>query len=465
MQEQDTYYLNEICTQNALYTQQTGRKKKCLTHTFGCQMNERDSEILFGFFAQMGYEKTDIEAEADLVLFNTCCIREKAESKVLSHLGELKKLKQKNPDMIIGVCGCMMQQKGMADMIRSSAPYVDLIFGTHNLHHFPKYLYDVYQGKGRQIEVLDKEEGVQEGLPSYREYPFKALVNIVYGCNNFCTYCIVPYVRGRERSRKQADIVQEVKQLVADGVVEVTLLGQNVNSYGLDLQDGTTFAGLLQELDQIEGLRRIRYMTSHPKDLTEELVKTIAESSKVVDHFHLPVQSGSSRVLDLMNRRYTKEHYLHLIDMIRKYMPDAAISTDIIVGFPGETEEDFEETLDVVRKAKYDSAYTFIYSKRTGTPAAAMENQVPEDVVKNRFNRLLETVNEVSRSISNRYEGTVQQVLVEDVDDHDASYVTGRMTNNILVHFPGSKDLIGTLVNVRLTECRGFYYMGEQENA
>lgn len=460
MQEQDTYYLNEICTQNALYTQQTGRKKKCLTHTFGCQMNERDSEILFGFLAQMGYEKTDIEAEADLVLFNTCCIREKAESKVLSHLGELKKLKQKNPDMIIGVCGCMMQQKGMADMIRSSAPYVDLIFGTHNLHHFPKYLYDVYQGKGRQIEVLDKEEGVQEGLPSYREYPFKALVNIVYGCNNFCTYCIVPYVRGRERSRKQADIVQEVKQLVADGVVEVTLLGQNVNSYGLDLQDGTTFAGLLQELDQIEGLRRIRYMTSHPKDLTEELVKTIAESSKVVDHFHLPVQSGSSRVLDLMNRRYTKEHYLHLIDMIRKYMPDAAISTDIIVGFPGETEEDFLETIDLIQKVKFDSAFTFVYSKRTGTPAARMEDPVSLEEKKERLQRLNDALSDISRDINDKLQDTVVEVLVEGPSKTNEAMLSGRTTTNKTVIFAGEPSLIGQIVSVKITEAQTWILKG-----
>ena len=460
MQEQDTYYLNEICTQNALYTQQTGRKKKCLTHTFGCQMNERDSEILFGFLAQMGYEETDIEAEADLVLFNTCCIREKAESKVLSYLGELKKLKQKNPDMIIGVCGCMMQQKGMADMIRSSAPYVDLIFGTHNLHHFPKYLYDVYQGKGRQIEVLDKEEGVQEGLPSYREYPFKALVNIVYGCNNFCTYCIVPYVRGRERSRKQADIVQEVKQLVADGVVEVTLLGQNVNSYGLDLQDGTTFAGLLQELDQIEGLRRIRYMTSHPKDLTEELVKTIAESSKVVDHFHLPVQSGSSRVLDLMNRRYTKEHYLHLIDMIRKYMPDAAISTDIIVGFPGETEEDFLETIDLIQKVKFDSAFTFVYSKRTGTPAARMEDPVSLEEKKERLQRLNDALSDISRDINDKLQDTVVEVLVEGPSKTNEAMLSGRTTTNKTVIFAGEPSLIGQIVSVKITEAQTWILKG-----
>lgn len=460
MQEQNAYYLNQICSQNELYAQQTGRRKKCLTHTFGCQMNERDSEILFGFLTQMGYEKTEQEAEADLVLFNTCCIREKAESKVLSHLGELKKLKQHNPEMIIGVCGCMMQQQGMADLIRSSAPHVDLIFGTHNLHLFPQYIYDLYQGKGKQIAVLEKEEAVQEGLPSYREYPFKALVNIIYGCNNFCTYCIVPYVRGRERSRKQADIIQEVRRLVADGVIEITLLGQNVNSYGLDLQDGTTFAGLLRELDQIEGLRRIRYMTSHPKDLTEELVKTIAESSKVCDHFHLPVQSGSTRVLGLMNRRYTKEDYLRLIEMIRRYVPNASISTDIIVGFPGETEEDFLETVDLVQQVKFDSAFTFVYSKRTGTPAARMEDLVTLEEKKERLQRLNDVLSEISRDINDKLQDSVVEVLVEGPSKTNEKMLTGRTTTNKTVIFAGEPSLIGQIVNVHVTEAQTWVLKG-----
>ncbi|MBQ3206222.1 MAG: tRNA (N6-isopentenyl adenosine(37)-C2)-methylthiotransferase MiaB [Peptococcaceae bacterium] len=460
VQEQTAYFISEIQKQNAIYTQETGKTKKCLTHTFGCQMNERDSEILFGFLAQMGYEKTDNEAEADFILFNTCCIREKAESKVLSQLGELKKLKQKHPELIIGVCGCMMQQKGMADMIRSSAPHVDLIFGTHNLHHFPEYLYRIYQGEGRQVVILDKEEGIQEGLPSYREYPFKALVNIVYGCNNFCTYCIVPYVRGRERSRRQADIVQEVKNLVADGVVEVTLLGQNVNSYGLDLQDGTTFAGLLRELDQIEGLRRIRYMTSHPKDLTEDLVKTIAESTHVVDHFHLPVQSGSTRVLGLMNRRYTREDYLNLVDLIRKYMPDAAITTDIIVGFPGETEEDFLDTVDLVRKVKFDNAFSFVYSKRAGTPAARMEDPVTLDEKKQRLQRLNDALSDISRDINDKLQDRTVEVLVEGPSKTNEAMLTGRTTTNKTVIFAGDPSLIGQIVPVHITEAQTWVLKG-----
>ena len=460
MQEQTAYFISEIQKQNAIYTQETGKTKKCLTHTFGCQMNERDSEILFGFLAQMGYEKTDNEAEADFILFNTCCIREKAESKVLSQLGELKKLKQKHPELIIGVCGCMMQQKGMADMIRSSAPHVDLIFGTHNLHHFPEYLYRIYQGEGRQVVILDKEEGIQEGLPSYREYPFKALVNIVYGCNNFCTYCIVPYVRGRERSRRQADIIQEVKNLVADGVVEVTLLGQNVNSYGLDLQDGTTFAGLLRELDQIEGLRRIRYMTSHPKDLTEDLVRTIAESTHVVDHFHLPVQSGSTRVLGLMNRRYTREDYLNLVDLIRKYMPDAAITTDIIVGFPGETEEDFLDTVDLVRRVKFDNAFSFVYSKRAGTPAARMEDPVTLDEKKQRLQRLNDALSDISRDINDKLQDRTVEVLVEGPSKTNEAMLTGRTTTNKTVIFAGDPSLIGQIVPVHITEAQTWVLKG-----
>ena len=460
MQEQNAYYISQICSQNALYTQQTGKTKKCLTHTFGCQMNERDSEILFGFLTEMGYEKTDKEAEADLVLFNTCCIREKAESKVLSQLGELKRLKQQKPDMIIGVCGCMMQQKGMAELIRSSAPHVDLIFGTHNLHHFPVYLYQLYQGAGRQIEILEKEEAVQEGLPAYRDYPFKALVNIVYGCNNFCTYCIVPYVRGRERSRQQADIVREVRQLVADGVVEITLLGQNVNSYGLDLHNGTTFAGLLRELNQIEGLRRIRYMTSHPKDLTEELVKTIAESSKVCNHFHLPVQSGSSRVLQLMNRRYSKEDYLRLIEIIRKYMPEAAITTDIIVGFPGETEEDFLETVDLVRQVKFDSAFTFVYSKRAGTPAARMEDPVSLEEKKERLQHLNDALSQISRGINDKLQDTVVEVLVEGPSKTNEAMLSGRTTTNKTVIFAGDPSLVGKFVNVTITEAQTWVLKG-----
>ena len=430
----------------------------------GCQMNSIQTESIAAIMEKMGYEMVDTE-DADAVVFNTCTVRENANQKIYGHLGHLKSIKRNHPDMKIVLFGCMMQEHHVVEKIRKDYKYVNLVFGTHNIHKFPELFYRALQTDDQIIDIWKESDEIVEGMPTSRKYSFKTGVSVMFGCNNFCSYCIVPYVRGREKSREPKEIIMEIERLVKDGVKEVMLLGQNVNSYGKNLSVPVTFAELLQEVEKIDGLERIRFMTPHPKDLSDDLIDVMSKSKKICNHVHLPVQSGSSRLLKLMNRNYTKEHYLELVDKIRSKMPDVSLTTDIIVGFPGETEEDFEETLDVVRKAKYDSAYTFIYSKRTGTPAAAMENQVPEDVVKNRFNRLLETVNEVSRSISNRYEGTVQQVLVEDVDDHDASYVTGRMTNNILVHFPGSKDLIGTLINVRLTECRGFYYMGEQENA
>lgn len=457
-------YMEEMKKWVQKKSEELGRKLTCHVTTFGCQMNEKDSEKLLGILETIGYEEVETE-EADFLIFNTCTVRENANTKLYGHLGQVKKMKERNPQMMIGLCGCMMQEEHVIEKIRSSYKFVDIIFGTHNIFKLAELLKARVDSKGMIVDIWKDTDQIVEDLPSDRKFSFKCGVNIMYGCNNFCSYCIVPYVRGREKSREPKEIIMEIERLVKDGVKEVMLLGQNVNSYGKNLSVPVTFAELLQEVEKIDGLERIRFMTPHPKDLSDDLIDVMSKSKKICNHVHLPVQSGSSRLLKLMNRNYTKEHYLELVDKIRSKMPDVSLTTDIIVGFPGETEEDFEETLDVVRKAKYDSAYTFIYSKRTGTPAAAMENQVPEDVVKNRFNRLLETVNEVSRSISNRYEGTVQQVLVEDVDDHDASYVTGRMTNNILVHFPGSKDLIGTLVNVRLTECRGFYYMGEQENA
>ena len=446
-------------------SEELGRNLTVHITTFGCQMNARDSEKLLGVLKEIGYLETEDEDKSDFVIYNTCTVRENANLKVYGRLGHLKNVKRKNPHMLIAMCGCMMQEPDVVEKIRDSYKFVDIVFGTFNIYAMAKLIYNRITSGSQVIDIWEKTKDIVEELPTERKFPFKSGVNIMYGCNNFCSYCIVPYVRGREKSREPKEIIMEIERLVKDGVKEVMLLGQNVNSYGKNLSVPVTFAELLQEVEKIDGLERIRFMTPHPKDLSDDLIDVMSKSKKICNHVHLPVQSGSSRLLKLMNRNYTKEHYLELVDKIRSKMPDVSLTTDIIVGFPGETEEDFEETLDVVRKAKYDSAYTFIYSKRTGTPAAAMENQVPEDVVKNRFNRLLETVNEVSRSISNRYEGTVQQVLVEDVDDHDASYVTGRMTNNILVHFPGSKDLIGTLVNVRLTECRGFYYMGEQENA
>lgn len=443
-------------------SKELGRQLTCCTQTFGCQMNARDSEKLLGILKEIGYKPVETE-EADLVLYNTCTVRENANLRVYGRLGHLNGIKKKNPHMIIALCGCMMQEQQVVEKIKKSYRFVDIMFGTFNIFKLAELLYNRWMQDGQIIDIWDSTKEVVEELPTLRKYSFKSGVNIMYGCNNFCSYCIVPYVRGREKSREPKEIIMEIERLVQDGVKEVMLLGQNVNSYGKNLSSPVTFAELLQEIEKIDGLERIRFMTPHPKDLSDELIEVMSKSKKICNHVHLPLQSGSSRLLKFMNRNYTKEHYLELVDRIREKMPDVSLTTDIIVGFPGETEEDFEETLDVVRKAKYDSAYTFIYSKRTGTPAAVMENQVPEDIVKARFDRLLKTVNEVSQSISSRYEQTVQEVLVEDVDDHEEGFVTGRMTTNILVHFPGGKELIGSIVPVRLTECRGFYYMGEQE--
>lgn len=441
-------------------SEELGRPMTFFTQTFGCQMNARDSEKLLGILEEIGYTPTDSE-EADIVVYNTCTVRENANLRVYGRLGQLSKIKEKNPHMVIALCGCMMQEPDVVEKIRKSYKFVDVIFGTFNIFKIAELLYTHWQQAGQIIDIWDSTKDVVEELPTQRKFPFKSGVNIMYGCNNFCSYCIVPYVRGREKSREPKEIVREIKRLVDDGVKEVMLLGQNVNSYGNTFEEPFSFAQLLREIEKIDGLERIRFMTPHPKDFSDDLIEVMRTSKKVCNHIHLPLQSGSSRILKLMNRKYTKEHYLELVDKIRDRLPDVSITTDIIVGFPGETEEDFEDTLDVVRKVKYDSAYTFIYSKRTGTPAAKMENQVPEDVVKDRFNRLLATINEVSHTISARYEGQSAKALVECINDHDPSLVTGRLTNNMLVHFPGDESLIGNIVDVKLTECKGFYYMGE----
>ena len=438
------------------------RPLKCCVQTFGCQMNARDSEKLLGILQEIGYEPTESE-EADIVVYNTCTVRENANLRVYGRLGQLRGLKRKNPHMIIALCGCMMQEKEVVEKIQKSYSFVDAVFGTYNIFKLAELLYNRWESGKMVIDIWDSQKQVVEELPTVRKFPFKSGVNIMYGCNNFCTYCIVPYVRGREKSREPRDIIREIERLADDGVKEIMLLGQNVNSYGKTLDNPVSFAQLLKEIEKIDGIERIRYMTPHPKDFSEELLDVMSQSSKICNHIHFPLQSGSTRLLKAMNRQYTKEQYLNWVDKIREKLPDVSLTTDIIVGFPGETEEDFEDTLDVVRKAQFDSAYTFIYSKRTGTPAASMENQIPEDVVKERFNRLLETVGEVSHSISARYENTDTQVLVESLDDHEPGLVTGRMTNNMLVHFPGTADMIGKLVDVRLTECKGFYYMGKRK--
>ena len=408
---------------------------------------------------EIGYQPIESE-DADFVLYNTCTVRENANLRVYGRLGHLNGIKKKHPHMIIALCGCMMQEPEVVEKIKTSYKFVDLVFGTFNVFKLAELLDSRWNSQGQIIDIWEETKDIIEELPTERKYSFKSGVNIMYGCNNFCTYCIVPYVRGREKSREPQEIICEIERLVKDGVKEVMLLGQNVNSYGKTLEEKVTFAQLLQMVENIDGLERIRFMTPHPKDLSDELIDVMSKSEKICNHVHLPLQSGSSSLLKKMNRNYTKEQYLALVDRIRAKMPDVSLTTDIIVGFPGETEQDFEDTLDVVRKAKYDSAYTFIYSKRTGTPAAKMEDQIDEAVVKERFNRLLETVNEVSHSISARYTGTVQKALVEAVNDHDESLVTGRLTNNMLVHFAGDKELIGQIVDVSLDECKGFYYMG-----
>lgn len=437
-----------------------GRPLTACVTTFGCQMNARDSEKLLGILLAVGFVESDRE-DADFVLYNTCTVRDNANQRVYGRLGQTKSKKKQNPEMIIALCGCMMQEPTVIEKIRKSYRFVDIVFGTHNIFKLAELLYEKLTKGGMVIDVWKDTQMIVEELPVERKYPFKSGVNIMFGCNNFCSYCIVPYVRGRERSRTPEDIIAEIKALVADGVIEVMLLGQNVNSYGKNLENPITFAELLRRVEAIEGLERIRFMTSHPKDLSDELIDVMANSKKICRHLHFPLQSGSSRLLKIMNRHYTKEQYLDMVAKLKERVADLSLTTDIIVGFPGETEEDFEETMDVVRKVRYDSAFTFIYSQRTGTPAAAME-QVPREVTQERFDRLLKEVQDISAEVSGKDVGRTLSALVESMDDHDPSMVTGRLMNNIMVHFPGSESLIGKIVNVHLTESKGFYYIGEQ---
>ncbi len=457
--ERQYYFIKKVQEYVKAQSEKLGRPLTANITTFGCQMNARDSEKLSGILREAGYVETESE-DADFVIYNTCTVRENANLRVYGRLGVLHGYKKKNPHMKIALCGCMMQEATVVDKLQKSYKFVDLIFGTHNIFKFAELLAMTLESDRMIIDIWKDTDQIVEDLPIERKYAFKSGVNIMFGCNNFCSYCIVPYVRGRERSREAKDIVREIEALVKDGVVEVMLLGQNVNSYGKNLEHPMTFAELLKEVEQIEGLERIRFMTSHPKDLSDDLIEVMANSKKICPHLHLPLQSGSSRILKAMNRRYDKEKYLELAKKIRERMPDIALTTDIIVGFPGETEEDFQETLDVVRQVRYDSAFTFIYSKRTGTPAAVMADQIPEDVVKDRFDRLLKEVQTISKEMAARFTGNEETVLVEEKNSQMDGYVTGRLGNNHVVHFEGSEDLIGKLVRVRLDECRGFYYMG-----
>ena len=455
------YFMEKAKEYVAKMSEELGRPLVAAIQTFGCQMNARDSEKLLGILEKIGYVEGTDEETADFVIYNTCTVRENANLRVYGRLGQLGAMKKKNPHKMIALCGCMMQEPEVVEKLKKSYRFVDLIFGTHNIYKFAELLTSAMQSDRTVIDIWKDTDKIIEDLPVERKYPFKSGVNIMFGCNNFCTYCIVPYVRGRERSRNPEDIIAECERLADDGVVEIMLLGQNVNSYGKNLEHPITFAELLRRVCTIEKIQRVRFMTSHPKDLSDELIDVIADNPKVCRHLHLPVQSGSTKILNAMNRRYTKESYLALVDRIRTKVPEISLTTDIIVGFPGETEEDFLETMDVVEKVQYDTAFTFIYSKRTGTPAAGMENGSTKEEIQDRYNRLLRRVQEISDVKTLAIKGQTQPVLVEGFDEKGDGLLTGRLSNNILVHFPGCAEMVGKILNVKLVECKGFYYMGE----
>ncbi|ABR48698.1 tRNA-i(6)A37 thiotransferase enzyme MiaB [Alkaliphilus metalliredigens QYMF] len=453
--------INKLREINDAEYERTGKRKKHLTVTYGCQMNEHDSEKLAGILQNIGYIETNDKNEANLIIYNTCCVRENAELKVYGNIGSLKNLKKEKHDLTIAVCGCMMQQPHVVKEIKSKYRHVDLVFGTHNLHKFPELLSTSMESDNMIIDVWDKEGDIVEGLPVTRKYGLKAFINIMFGCNNFCTYCIVPHTRGRERSREVQEIIDEVEELAKNGTKEITLLGQNVNSYGKTLEEETDFGNLLKVLNKIEGIERIRFMTSHPKDLSDSLISAMTVCTKVCAHLHLPFQAGSNDILKAMNRKYTKEAYLELVEKVRSKVPNVALTTDIIVGFPGETEDDFKETLNVVEKARFNSAYTYLYSLRQETPAAKMENHVPDDVKHERFNRLIEAVNRISGEINKAYLNKVVEVLVEGTSKTDDAKLMGRTPQSKLVNFAGNKEDIGQIVRVKITEPKTFSLNGE----
>ena len=435
----------------------------------GCQLNENDSEKLCGMLEKMGYDKTEDTKQADIVLFNTCCVRENAEDKLFGKLGELKKIKEEK-GIIIAIGGCMMQEKHITDKIKESYPFVDILFGTHTLHRFPEDLYQALQEKRKQEDIIDIDGEIHEGLPIKRESSIKASVTIMNGCNNFCSYCIVPYVRGRERSRKPRAIIEEVKELAKQGYQEITLLGQNVNSYlrvekekqiPFEEYEGVnSFATLLRAINKIEGIQRIRFVSPHPKDFTDDVIQAIADCEKVCKLIHLPLQSGNTKVLKEMNRKYTKEQYLNLVEKMKNKIPNLTLSTDIIVGFPGETEEEFKDTLDVVEKVKFEQVYMFIYSRRVGTPGDKMENQVPDEIKHKRFNRLKELVESQIEENNQKYIETIQKVLVEGESKNNKELLTGRTDSNKVVIFEGDKSLIGQMIDLKITSEHMWYLKG-----
>lgn len=460
-------FVGKIDKNSKIFTDNEEYKQAKMTHrlyhieTWGCQMNTEDSEKLSGMLKNLGYKKAASRDEASLIIFNTCAVRENPEHKVYGNLGLLKALKKQKPELIIAIGGCMMQQSGMAEKIKKSYPFVDIIFGTYNIHRFPELLNNAIQSNSSIIEIWDKETEIIEDIPISHNSTLKAYVTIMYGCNNFCTYCIVPYTRGRERSRTFDSIVSEIEGLAKRGYREITLLGQNVNSYGKDLPD-MNFSKLLRKINTINGIERIRFMTSHPKDLSEDVITAMKECIKVCPHVHLPVQSGSTEILRKMNRGYTKEQYLRLVEKIKSEIPGVALTTDLIVGFPGETEQDFLETLDIVSRVEFESIYTFIYSIREGTPAAKHEDQIPEDIKSARFKRLLELVNKIGEKKTSEYMDKTVEVLVEEPSKLEDFVMSGRTLSGKLVYFSGGDEtLIGKLVNVKITKTQMYTLLGE----
>lgn len=454
----------EIAHQKSLMREFAALEKRPHTYcvvTYGCQMNAHDSEKLEGMLTEMGMEKADSRETADFVIFNTCCVRDNAQRRALGNVTWLKEIKKTRPELMVAVCGCMMQQKGMGEQILRQYPFVDLAFGTHNLYRFAQLMLQAVKSRRRVVEVVQDDEGsIPEELPVLRSSPYHAYITIMYGCNNFCSYCIVPYVRGRERSRASSRIIEEARQLKADGVKEIMLLGQNVNSYGLDVEGELSFAQLLKQLDEV-GIERIRFMTSHPKDISDELIDVIAGSRHICHALHLPVQHGSTRVLESMNRRYSREKYLSRVEAIRSKIPDMSLTTDLIVGYPGETEEEFEETCSLVSEVSYDSAFTFIYSPRIGTRAADMPDQIPEAVSSRRIQKLIAIQKESTHRNYARYIGQVHSVLVDEASKRDETQMAGKNEYNITVNFPGTKDLIGQIVRVRITSAGESTLRGE----
>jgi tRNA-2-methylthio-N6-dimethylallyladenosine synthase len=457
--KEDIKYHNDFGIPEELLGMGNGRK--FYIRTYGCQMNEHDTEVMAGIFIQLGYEPTDNKESADVILLNTCAIRENAEDKVFGEIGHLKPLKKEKPDLLIGVCGCMSQEESVVNRILQKHQFVDMIFGTHNIHRLPQILNEAYLSKEMVVEVWSKEGDVIENLPKVRKGSIKGWVNIMYGCDKFCTYCIVPYTRGKERSRRPEEIIQEVRHLASLGYQEITLLGQNVNAYGKDFADGSYGLGdLMDELRKID-IPRIRFTTSHPRDFDDRLIEVLAKGGNLLDHIHLPVQSGSSEVLKLMARKYSREHYLELVRKIKEAIPNASLTTDIIVGFPNETDEQFEETLSLYREVEFDSAYTFIYSPREGTPAAKMVDNIPMEVKKERLQRLNNLVNEISAKKLKEYEGQIVEVLVEGESKKNPEVLAGYTSKSKLVNFKAPKSMIGKIIKVKVLKAKTWTLDGE----